>query len=389
MADNQVSMDMNIFDQGYNTQTPGKQSATDIAKAAFLRGEKLEGTLDEIVDKDSQKPDKSKVERAQDEVSTDQKDDERYKPYGREDDESDPQVEEGQASDDSEHYDKVSDINEDPNVEEIEANGLKIKIDYNNREKIKQIFMKAVGMRKFQKERDEARTKLNEVQPKYERLQSKMDELFKRRDNKNDLYEYITGENLDDLITSRIQEQNAVGQMSEEQKEIYDLRRQLEAKEKKKELQSKKDEDETKQSQTQAQQAEVQKMQATLTRAIDKYNFDGVFGDLEFEEEKNVDLFNAIAGSFAGKDTNDIKTIDVFRAFKAKRDREVSKLGSQTKNKLHVERETNKRKAQKEAQQSATKGPANLEDKKKFNGLRKAGRHKDILKDPRLRKFLN
>lgn len=47
-------------------------------------------------------------------------------------------------------------------LEEIEADGKKIQIDYTNKEAVKKAHLEAAGMRKFQRERDEARKQLKE-----------------------------------------------------------------------------------------------------------------------------------------------------------------------------------------------------------------------------------
>ncbi len=88
-------------------------------------------------------------------------------------------------------------------VEFIRADGKRIKIDYNNRERTKRAYAAEVGMRKFQRERDEARKAAEPLQKKADDF-DKLNVLFEEEGVEGVVKQLTGGKTLDDIVQERI-----------------------------------------------------------------------------------------------------------------------------------------------------------------------------------------
>lgn len=171
-----------------------------------------------------------------------------------------------------------------------------VKVDFSDRDSIKQLIAKSYGMRKFQKERDEAkrvadesRQKLTELQKFQEELQTAVD-----RDGIKGLVNLVLGQ--EDAYESHLQQQleraKARDKASPEQLKQIEALERAEEMERKSEYMAKQLEQRQQREAQLQQEQETQSLQQMLNRPYAKHSFTGKLGDAELEDTYNEALWN-------------------------------------------------------------------------------------------------
>ncbi len=172
----------------------------------------------------------------------------------------------------------------------------KVEIDWNNRDKLKQQLQLAHGARKWQAERDQARTEASA-------LKSQLAEKSKMTDTLEEAYQKGGEEAVVDLIAGRRGAYQEQLQKALERKEflkhaspaeVRALEKQEEAARTQRELEVMRQENEKfrKEMTLTKEQAEQSAMESRAHPAFDKYRFDGKLGDPESEAMFDEMLFN-------------------------------------------------------------------------------------------------
>lgn len=202
------------------------------------------------------------------------------------------------ASDDTEI--NVSSDNPEGDIVEISVTDDKgrrnVKVDFSDREKLKKLVSQAYGMRKFQRERDEAQTQFKEVSAKAKELETAWNAL-------NDAYER---DGIRGLVNLMVEEENAYDKHIQEQVDRHAVRskaspdelKQLEALERAEQIARENErirrqlEERDVREAKSREETQVQVLQTKLNAPYAKYSFSGKLGDRELEAHYNEALWN-------------------------------------------------------------------------------------------------
>lgn len=228
----------------------------------------------------------------------------------------DDDTEEEEDEEPGEEEDRSTQEKSEPDVEEFEAAGRKIRIDYSNREATKRAYVMAAGMRKFQAERDAAQSEVKELKTGIEQRDAELND-YRTLDTKyteggiDAVIQHLEGKSLDQLLDDRQAEHDRVAAMSPQERAEYE-REQIEAKYEAKlkaaeerlksreaEESKAKEADEAKQKADQ-EAAELAKIQGWMDSAGAKYEFHGKLKDPTRENQLDEMLFNQVKATIAG-----------------------------------------------------------------------------------------
>lgn len=172
----------------------------------------------------------------------------------------------------------------------------KVKIDFNDRAKIKKAYEMAYGMRKFQAERDAVKKELAEIQSKQSELQDAWDAIEKAYQDhgvegllstlleSEDAYQ----QHVDSIIKrARLREEAS----PDELRRLEAEERAEQAERRAEQLLKKQEEEAAKQAETRAK-TEQAALQAVVDPAFKKWSFDGKLGDAELEQQYDEALWN-------------------------------------------------------------------------------------------------
>ena len=164
----------------------------------------------------------------------------------------------------------------------------KVKVDLNNTEQLKKTLAMAYGFRKMQAERDQASSRLKEIEPQYTELKQSWDTLENAYQNggveglldllggKKGYYsEWKRGE-----LEKELKYQNA----SDSERRELELREKLEKLEKESTLREKRASEEAKRAQTEREEAQLRNLESQITPAFNKHRFAGTLGDSAKEQ---------------------------------------------------------------------------------------------------------
>lgn len=154
----------------------------------------------------------------------------------------------------------------------------KLKIDYSDRKKIRQAYLQAAGMRKFQAERDQLRKEFEGVKPDLDAVQ-KINETYEKG-GLQALVDLIGGEGSyqkhlqKELAKARIRESGS-------DEDIRELERQEATERERRELEALRREREEflKQSQAEREESERSRIKSMVEPSFNKYRFAGKLGD--------------------------------------------------------------------------------------------------------------
>jgi len=173
-----------------------------------------------------------------------------------------------------------------------------VKVDYNDRDKLKKFVRMAYGARKWQAERDKAREELESIQDKHSELSS----------NWSALEEAYEGQGIPGLVNLLSEEEGAYSKFVKSIEDRYERRREatpeeleaMDAREEKAQLKrelelERKAREKFEQSVKQDRDAtEVASLKATVNPIFDKYRFAGKLGDQVAEHKFDKALYNDI-----------------------------------------------------------------------------------------------
>jgi len=177
-------------------------------------------------------------------------------------------------------------------VEFIEADGKRIKIDYTDRKRIKQAHAAMIGMRKFQRERDEARKSLKDYEPLKKKAEDfdKLDQLF-QDEGVEGVVAQLAGRTLDEIVQERIDriilsEENPMkaAQLEWEEK--------LERERRSRERLERQMEQQSEQTRAERESADEARLESMIQPVFSQYSFSGKMGDADAEHAMDEALWN-------------------------------------------------------------------------------------------------
>lgn len=208
-------------------------------------------------------------------------------------------------------------------VEEVEAGGSKFKIDYTDRKSIKDAYLKAAGMRKFQRERDEARKKLKEVSAKQSEqaeLWSKVEEAASKNDY-NSLMKIMTGgkTDFDTLLQSRLERMKLREEAPESEKIKFDQEDKIATLEATVSRQSSEIEKLLNKVKAEKEEIATKAVQSRINPVFEKYRFAGKLGNAAAEHKLDKMIWNDAMTQLEelGLDEEELTPEIIEREFKA------------------------------------------------------------------------
>lgn len=158
----------------------------------------------------------------------------------------------------------------------------KLEINYSDRKAIKQAFVKAAGMRKFQAERDKALTSYKELEESHKGLKDDFDKIEKafEANGPKGIVELLGGsEAWEKAVNDELEHREYVNNLSAEEKFKLEMQKRDEAYQSQLTAERMQREAFQKQVQEEKEAAELQKLEAKLHPAFDRYRFAGKLGD--------------------------------------------------------------------------------------------------------------
>lgn len=162
----------------------------------------------------------------------------------------------------------------------------KLKVDWNDRDKLRGYIKMAAGMRKFQAERDQAKTELQSMKPQFEELQGVYDTLNSAwsKQGVEGVVNLLGGENaykqLEESIVSRYK---FLEKASPEQKKSFELEQELLKERTERERFQRQIEEGLSQTKAAREAAQAKEAEAMVYPAFEKYRFTGKLGDPDTE----------------------------------------------------------------------------------------------------------
>lgn len=180
----------------------------------------------------------------------------------------------------------------------------KIKVDFNDREKIKKYVAMAAGGKKWKVEKEQFAAELKELKPKYDEMRQMWDEL-------NDLYEdgghkalidRIVGEEgaWDKIIAAEIEKARAMEDASPAELERIKLQEELEKERKLRERTLKQQEKLQQERELEREATSRKELESQVHPAFDRYRFAGQLGDSEAEERLDAAIWSTAISNLQG-----------------------------------------------------------------------------------------
>lgn len=174
----------------------------------------------------------------------------------------------------------------------------KVKVDFNDREKLKKYVRQAHGMRKFQAERDHARKQLDESQSSLNEIKTRWDALEAAyQDNGiRGLVELLDGEKPDayeQFERSILDRHELRRNASPEELELLDAREREAQRDRELEKIRRENEEFRKRMESEKEATELAALESTIHPVYEKYNFTGKLGDGDDEALFNDMLWNS------------------------------------------------------------------------------------------------
>lgn len=258
-----------------------------------------------------------------------------------------------------------------------------IKIDYENKEAIKQAHLKAAGMRKFQAERDQERKSSQQLKAELDKFKSdfeKLESLYKN--GAKSLFMGLGGEEeWNKAVDAELKQRQYIASLTPEERYRVDLQKQNEV------AQKQKSEVETKyqkmlETLEQKEDLATQKsLESKLHPSFDRYRFAGKLADPVVEHQLDETIWNQVTRKLAEYPDH----VELSQALIDKEFRTVSQnlqkvINVQAEKKVTQTVEKKKVEAAKTAQFVAKKGLANTGEKDKFIENVRSGNIVDAMK---------
>lgn len=258
----------------------------------------------------------------------------------------------------------------------------KLEIDYTDREKIKQAFVKAAGMRKFQQERDTIKKDLTSIQSKYDELNevySALDKAFQESGVKGVVALLGKGEDawqkaVDEELTHR----NYLKGLTPSEKYRMEMEKKQEQYEKQIAMERQKREEFEKKISEREEQASLNDLKSKINPSFDRYRFQGKLGDPIVEEQLDEAIWTKVMSRLEEyPDTIELSQAIIDKEFRTVASNFRKVINEQSEKKVQKTIERKKADATQRAQVTAKKGLSSNSDKRKFVEDMKSGNIKD------------
>lgn len=258
-------------------------------------------------------------------------------------------------------------------IEEVRVKGpdgrkQKIKIDYSDKQAIKQAYLKAAGMRKFQLERDSIKKEYSELQEKHQDLTTTWDSMEKAYSEQGaaGVLELLNVD-LDSFIEDQLKHREYLSNLSPVEKQRMELEQ------KQAEWQAKLEHEKTQREiyeeriQKQEELAETKRTESMVVPSFDRYRFAGKLGNPTLEAKADKMLWNEFQSLVEDLDDNaELTQAMIDRTFR-NASKELSQLfGKQADSAAKSTVARKKQEAAKRVQVAATRGGQASDSKKKF-----------------------
>jgi hypothetical protein len=266
-------------------------------------------------------------------------------------------------------------------IEEILVKGpegrkQKLKVDYSDRKAIKQAFMKAAGMRKFQAERDAALKTHQELSKEHDGLKQdfgKIEKAFEEHGPKG-IVELIGGEDAwQKAVDDELAHRDYVSNLSADEKYQLELKKRDEQYQKQLTVEKTKREEFQKQIEEREAQAELQKLESKLHPAFDRYRFAGKLGDTATENLYDEAIWSKVKERLAEyPDTLELNQAAIDKEFRTVASMFRKHIKTQTEKQVKKTVEKKKTETAQRAQVAAKKGlSGSTQQKRMLDSLRK------------------
>ena len=194
---------------------------------------------------------------------------------------------------------------ESGDIEELVVTGdkgrRKVKVDFSDRDKLKKHVQLAYGARKWQKERDDARSQLSSVREEFDSLKSDWEKLEAAYESKGvaGLVNLLEGRDgaYEEFRKQELEREQRFQSMSDDERAAYDRDQELEKERQR--SQQLQDEYDRKLKEIQEQQdvASMRALESKIHPSFDRYRFKGKLGDSIAETEFDEMLWNRALSS--------------------------------------------------------------------------------------------
>lgn len=274
------------------------------------------------------------------------------------------------------------------NIEEMYVKGAngrreKLKIDYTDRQAIKDAHVKAAGMRKFQAERDEYKKKAETVEKEHTQLKADFGKLEAvwEKDGVKGLVTLLAGEKgMKELVDAELAHRDYMSNLTPDEKyklEIGNYQKLLESQKTATEEKYKKLLDDTTRKN---EEATMRSMESKLHPSFDRYRFSGKLGDAAAEHRLDKALWEQTIERL-GEYPEEVELTQaiVDREFRAAATDFKKMINVQADRKVRTTIENKKADAASRVQTTAKKGISNVTDKQKFVNDLRSGNVRDAM----------
>jgi hypothetical protein len=264
-------------------------------------------------------------------------------------------------------------------VEFIKAAGKQIKIDYNDRARIKRAFAGEAGMRKFQRERDDLTKQVESLKESAESY-NKLDEIYQTQGVAG-VVEKLEGRTLDEIVQERIDRMILEHEKPEEAARLKH-EEELAAERRQREALQRKMESELERSRAEREAAEETKLEGMIKPVFTRYSFSGKLGDETAEHQMDQALWNqAIDRLEALPDDIELTPALVRREFRAVANTFNKIINKQAESQTQKISRAKKTAAAENVQSAAASGTAAASNRSDFVKKYKSGDLKGSLVD--------
>lgn len=253
----------------------------------------------------------------------------------------------------------------------------KVRIDYNDRAAVKQAYLKAAGMRKFQAERDKVKKEYADIQSKYDELNgtySQLNDAYQKSGVKGVIQLLAGEEGIEKFVNDELQHREYVDSLSPDEK--YKL--QLEERERKYQDQLSAERARREQFEQvireKEEQAATLALESKLTPAFDRYRFSGKLSDPVVESQLDTAIWTQVTERLSEyPDEVELTQALIDKEFRTVANNFKKIINTQTEKKVKATIDKKKTEATKKAQLVAKKGLSDSSHKRKFVSDIKSG----------------
>lgn len=246
----------------------------------------------------------------------------------------------------------------------------KLKIDYSDRKAIKQAFVKAAGMRKFQAERDATLKTHQELVKEHDGLKNDFDKIEKAFEEQGPkgIVELLGGEEAwQKAVDEELAHRDYVNNLSADEKYQMELKKRDELYNKQLNAEKTKREEFQRQIEEKEAQAELQKLESKLHPAFERYRFAGKLGDSATENLYDEAVWGKVKERLGEyPDTLELTQAVIDKEFRTVSNMFRKHIKSQTEKQVKKTVEKKKTETAQRAQVAAKKGLSGSTQQKKL-----------------------